>query len=109
MISTFHIALFALACIAFTSFAQEQKRVVTLDELQSKNGKESNEMWLSILGQVYDVSDGKDYYKEGSPYHIFIGRDASASFVTGNFTEAGAQESLLDLDPPVKLTALDDW
>ncbi|GKY92610.1 hypothetical protein MPSEU_000231100 [Mayamaea pseudoterrestris] len=84
-------------------------RVVTLDELQTKNGKDSNEMWLSILGEVYDVSEGKQYYGEGSPYNIFLGRDASASFVTGNFTEAGAKQSLLELDPPVKLTQLDDW
>jgi predicted heme/steroid binding protein len=97
-----------LACMSSPA-AGAAVRVVTQDELKAKNGKDSNEMWLSILGEVYDVSEGKQYYGEGSPYNIFLGRDASASFVTGNFTEAGAKESLLELDPPVKLTQLDDW
>lgn len=105
MVLLSYVILFSCLLFAWSS----AQRVITEDELKSKNGKDSDEMWLSILGQVYDVSSGKDYYGEGSPYHIFIGRDASASFVTGNFTEAGAKQSLLELDPPVKLTQLDDW
>ena len=93
-----------LACLPASAV-----RVVTEEELKTKNGKDSDEMWLSILGEVYDVTDGKKYYGEGSPYNIFLGRDASASFVTGNFTEEGSRQSLLELDPPIKLTQLDDW
>jgi cytochrome b involved in lipid metabolism len=95
------LAFFALVLIVASV------RVVTQDELKTKNGKSDPELWLSILGQVYDVTAGKEYYSEGG-YSIFVGRDASASFVTGNFTEAGAKESLLELDPAI-LTQLDHW
>ena len=98
------VLLLLLACVPAVAV-----RVVTEEELKTKNGKDSDEMWLSILGEVYDVTDGKKFYGEGSPYNIFLGRDASASFVTGNFTEEGSKQSLLELDPPIKLTQLDDW
>ena len=46
------------------------------------------ELWLSILGEVYDVSEGTEYYAPGKSYGAFAGRDASVPFVTGKFVSA---------------------
>lgn len=51
------------------------------------------ELWLSILGKVYDVSRGEEYYAPGSGYHIFAGKDGTVPFITGNFTDEEAKKS----------------
>ena len=40
---------------------------------------------LALLGVVYDVSRGKEYYGPGGGYSFFAGRDASRAYVTGKF------------------------
>ncbi|CAB9506095.1 Neuferricin homolog [Seminavis robusta] len=63
-------------------------RVVTVEELSTKNGEDGGkELWLSLLGKVYDVSNGPQYYAPKSGYHIFAGRDGTIPFITGNFTD----------------------
>ena len=42
---------------------------------------------MSILGVVYDVSKGPEYYAPGNGYSIFAGRDGTVPFVTGKFTD----------------------
>ena len=69
--------------------------------LRSKNGKKDNEdkeVWLSVLGQVYNVTvGGTKYYYEGNGYHVFAAKDSSVSFMTGNFTDEEAAKSTLEL------------
>lgn len=43
----------------------------------------------SILGEVFDVSKGAKHYGKGGAYEGFTGKDASRSFVSGDFTEVG--------------------
>lgn len=50
-------------------------------------------MWLSLLGEVYDVTGGPDYYAPGASYGAFTGRDASVPFCTGKFNSEEAEKS----------------
>eukprot|EP00752_Nemacystus_decipiens_P002723 g2542.t1 len=63
---------------------------------------------LSILGEVFDVSKGKKHYGRGGAYEGFTGKDASRSFVSGDFTEAGLTDDLSGLDPSQCL-GIKDW
>ena len=83
-------------------------RVVTKDELSKKTGVDTDEIWLSIMGEVYDVSSGKQYYGEGSGYSIFAGRDGSVPFITGVFTPEEADKSI-DVLEDKQLHSLDHW
>jgi len=84
-------------------------RIITKDELATKNGKDSDELWLAILGEVYNVTAGAQYYKEGATYHVFVGRDGSAAFVTGNFTPEAAEAAVYTTLEPTQLSSLETW
>lgn len=72
----------------------EKIPLLQIEELQKYNGKVKGEkIYLSILGDVYDVTKGAEYYAEGAGYHGFAGRDAAVPFVTGVFTEEESQKS----------------
>ena len=64
---------------------------------------------MSILGQVYDVSAGPEYYSSGSSYHIFAGRDATVPFITGNFTEEEASKSTEELTAQQLYVMEQEW
>ena len=67
------------------------------------------DIWLSIIGEVYDVTEGRDYYGEGAGgYSVFAGKDASASFSTGDFSDEGAKKDLSELGD-AELSGIDGW
>jgi predicted heme/steroid binding protein len=103
------IFLFASIFLLFTS-AANGVRIVSKEELAGKvAGKDGDsELWLSILGEVYDVSSGAKFYGEGGPYGIFAGRDGSVPFITGTFTPEEALKGLDVLDSN-QLNSLDNW
>lgn len=86
----------------------EGVRVVTKEELATKTTVE-NELWLAIVGEVYNVTAGARYYQENASYHVFAGRDGSAAFVTGNFTPEGAEKGLYESLKPEELSSLETW
>jgi hypothetical protein len=49
------------------------------------------------MGEVYDVSNGRDHYGPGASYSAFAGKEGSVSFVTGVFTEEEMKKSMKDL------------
>lgn len=52
-------------------------KVFTEQELIKFDGKskdESEPIYLVVVGQVYDVSKGRQYYSEGSGYNVFAGK-----------------------------------
>lgn len=83
-------------------------RLVTREELATKTGKDGQEIWLSIMGEVYDVTLGKDHYGPGASYGNFAGRDASVPFCTGKFTPEEAEKST-DVLKSSELPGLADW
>ncbi|XP_006641041.2 neuferricin [Lepisosteus oculatus] len=89
--------------------AQASVRLLNEDELALYNGEPgSRGLYLSILGQVFDVGKGRKHYGPGGAYHFFAGRDASRAFVTGDFTEAGLVDDITGLSP-TEMVVLFDW
>ena len=74
-------------------------RVFTPEQLQVEGSGGSGRLLLAILGEVFDVSAGTDFYAEGKGYNCFVGRDGSRAFVTGEFEGEGLTDSIDGLDP----------
>ncbi|XP_034950260.1 neuferricin [Chelonus insularis] len=79
-----------------TRLNEATEKLFSREELAKFNNIDDG-LYLSILGQVFDVSKGKEYYEKGSTYHAFTGRDASMAFLTGDFTEAGLTDDISSL------------
>lgn len=84
----------------------DRQRLFTAEELSAYDGK--NGLHLAVLGLVYDVEKGSQYYAKGQSYHHFAGRDASRAFVTGDFADSGLRDDVLDLKPE-ELLGLQKW
>ncbi|XP_052866254.1 neuferricin homolog isoform X1 [Anopheles cruzii] len=99
-----HILVVTLACVCISLLTQNYAqfsqyfnyRVKTQicanhlfseSELQRYNGQFNEELYLAILGHVYDVSKGAKHYGPGEAYHMFVGHDASRAFITGEFEQ----------------------
>eukprot|EP00741_Cyanophora_paradoxa_P022509 tig00021464_g21735.t1 len=82
----------------------------TAEELRYYNGEQNKRapLYVSIRGNVFDVSRGWKHYAPGRPYHYFTGRDASRAFVTG-CTEGECLTENLDGLSAEELKAIDDW
>ncbi len=74
-------------------------RVFTPEELHAEGNGDSGKLLLAILGEVYDVSAGTEFYADGQGYNCFVGRDASRAFVTGEFEGEGLTNSVDGLEP----------
>jgi predicted heme/steroid binding protein len=88
-----------------TSLEESDKQVpdptlITLDELKKYDGSDGSPgLYIAVLGQVFDVSKGKDHYGPGGGYSFFAAKDGSRAFVTGEFNEAGLIDDVTGLDP----------
>eukprot|EP00039_Didymoeca_costata_P012649 m.183240 g.183240 ORF g.183240 m.183240 type:complete len:243 (-) comp15540_c0_seq7:365-1093(-) len=61
-------------------------KVFTLETIAPYDGTNTdNPYYLVVLGKVYDVTKGKQYYGTGDTYNVFLAQDATRAFVTGNF------------------------
>jgi hypothetical protein len=97
------LLFFMYSSLTIYAKGENSIRVVKPEELASRNGipniddgdnTTNDEIWLAIMSEVYDVSSGTKFYKEGAGYHIFAGRDANVPFITGIFTEEEAAKSI---------------
>ncbi|BES97460.1 heme Hypothetical protein [Nesidiocoris tenuis] len=84
------------------------EKVFTREELKLYNGIEKKELYLAILGKVYDVSKARNYYGPGESYYGFVGKDGSKAFVTGDFSPGGLTDEVDDL-PLGDLGGLMHW
>jgi len=96
------LALFAGLAALLTSRLRRVTPIInhqlfTKEKLSSFKGDDNSSIYLAIVGHVYDVTKGRDYYGADGGYSGFAGRDGSRAFVTGNFTEAGLVEEIEDL------------
>lgn len=57
------------------------KIVLTAGELAQYDGVQYENLYLSVLGSVFDVSSGAQHYAKGSSYHYFIGKDFSSALI----------------------------
>lgn len=93
-----------------------KSKYVELDAEQLKQydgTDESKPILLAIQGRLYDVTKGRSYYGPGGGYHIFAGRDASRSFVTGCFDVNSEQctknaHDLSDFDA-TQMNTIKEW
>ena len=76
---------------AATTTTTPATRLVTPDELATRNGVDDPSLWLAIVGRVFDVTrgGGARHYARGMPYAGFVGRDGTRAFATGRFDEDG--------------------
>ncbi|KIZ05646.1 hypothetical protein MNEG_2315 [Monoraphidium neglectum] len=72
--------------------------VLSKAQLAQADGSDGRPVYLSILGDVFDVSSKPEFYGKGSGYHHFVGTDGSRAFVTGEF-EGPPRAEVLDLSP----------
>ncbi|XP_053678577.1 neuferricin homolog [Anopheles nili] len=88
---------------------QDVEQIFTDTDLLQYNGKESEYLYLVILGHVYDVTKGLKHYGLGQAYHMFIGHDASRSFVTGEFDKYSDELSDVSSLTDAELQQLLTW
>ncbi|CAK7230453.1 hypothetical protein SCUCBS95973_007579 [Sporothrix curviconia] len=79
----------------------------TLEELAGYDGTDASKpIYLSIDGNVFDVTAGRNYYGPAGSYRYFAGVDASRGFVTGCFADdrtgdlRGVEDMFLPIDNP---------
>ncbi|CAG9831907.1 unnamed protein product [Diabrotica balteata] len=80
----------------------------TKDDLKLYNGVEKPQLYLAVLGKVYDVSRGHKHYGPNQQYNVFVGCDASRSFVTGKFNKEELSDDVVDLSKE-ELRSLNHW
>jgi len=88
-------------------------RVITEFELSEYIGTshegDKTPVWISILGSVYDVTaGGADFYGPERGYNFFAGKDASVTFVTGEFNPKGLLKDLESLSDN-ELKGIAEW
>ncbi|CAD5219063.1 unnamed protein product [Bursaphelenchus xylophilus] len=92
-----------------TKLNTKGKKVYTPDQLALFDGsRESQPVYLAILGRVYDVEKGRKHYSAGGGYHFFAGKDATRAFITGDFTPKGLIDDVTGLSDQELLSLL-DW
>lgn len=64
--------------------------------------------YLSIKGEVLDVSSNPSMYGEGGPYSLFVGHDCSYNLATLSFEEKDLDRPIASLSPG-ELETLDEW
>lgn len=88
--------------------AENTQHLLTAEELATYNGEDGKPLYLSIIGQVYDVTKGARFYGKGETYHVFVGRDNSRSFVSGNLEEADISDNVIPMTQ-AEFRSLNHW
>ncbi|MCJ1312364.1 hypothetical protein MMC25_006038 [Agyrium rufum] len=90
-------------------------RTFTPPALKPYNGTNGQPVYLSVRGNVFDVSSGRHFYGPGGPYENFAGRDASRGLACGSFDDDmltkdlhGPLDDLRGLDDE-QMAAMRDW
>jgi membrane-associated progesterone receptor component len=71
-------------------------RDFTIVQLRDYDGVKNEKIYIAMRGEVYDVSDARDYYGVNSSYHCFAGRDASRAMAKLSFDEEELSNQNLD-------------
>lgn len=80
----------------------------TVESLKQYNGVDKPQLYLALLGKVFDVTKGSQHYGAGKSYNFFIGKDGSRSFITGEFGPNEADDDVIGLKSE-DFKALDQW
>ncbi|XP_048777573.1 neuferricin-like [Ostrea edulis] len=77
--------------------SQFKGRLFTVEELGKYRGNDGGDIYLAVLGQVFDVTKGRKHYGPGGTYHFFTGNAGTRAFVSGDFTKEGLKEDITGL------------
>lgn len=80
----------------------------TLDEVRVHGPSAEGPMVLSLLGIVYDVSAGREFFGPGGPYRIYAGHDATFALATMSMRSTDLDVFDYELDADSR-EALADW
>ncbi|CAI8595128.1 unnamed protein product [Vicia faba] len=82
---------------------------MTETELRLYNGSDkSKPILISVKGQIYDVSEGRNFYGPGGSYTMFAGKECSRALALLSFKPQDINGNLQGLDES-DLTILEDW
>ncbi|KAK2451327.1 putative steroid-binding protein [Trifolium repens] len=82
---------------------------ITEKELRLYNGSDSSKpILISVKGQIYDVSEGRNFYGPGGSYTMFAGKECSRALALLSFKPQDINGNLEGLDES-ELTILEDW
>lgn len=87
---------------------EEKVRIFSKEELATFKGENTNEVYLALVGHVFDVSKGKKHYGRGGGYSFFAGVDGSKAFVTGKFVEEDLTDDISELTTS-EILSLENW
>lgn len=86
------------------------EQLFTEQELAEYDGREGSKgLYLVILGYVYDVQKGVKHYGPGEAYNMFVGHDASRSFISGDFEEYDPEMSDVSSLTDSELKSIVKW
>jgi len=54
----------------------------------AKGAGDDDDLWIAVLGHVFDVKKGSKFYAKGGPYEMLAGRDATKALASGDLTVA---------------------
>jgi membrane-associated progesterone receptor component len=99
----------------YYKYQQEQKEYVefskeynlTTSELSAYDGIKNKRIFVGVKGDIFDVSTSS-FYTPGGSYHIFAGKDASASLAKGDLEGKFLNKPYDDLNEEETQT-LDEW
>ena len=74
-------------------------------EQLEKFGKDSEKILLALNGNVYDVSDGKEFYGKNGPYYMFAGKDATFGLGSMSLTTTKIDRELTESEKKIVM----DW
>ncbi|KIJ68074.1 hypothetical protein HYDPIDRAFT_107705, partial [Hydnomerulius pinastri MD-312] len=82
---------------------------ITLKELEAYDGSDdSKPIYVSIKGDVFDVTRKKDVYGKGGSYNLFAGKDGSRGLGKSSLKPEDAVPDYSTL-PENEMKVLDDW
>jgi membrane-associated progesterone receptor component len=85
-------------------------RNFTAAQLLEFDGKDGSSIYLSLNGQVFDCSDGRDYYGPDGPYGKFAGRECGVAMAKMSFDESYLdQECNTSTLTTNEMKALEGW
>ncbi|KAF7636887.1 Cytochrome b5 heme-binding domain-containing protein [Meloidogyne graminicola] len=61
-----------------------EKRDMTIEQLKRYNGVDDEHICFALLGNIYDVTKGKDFYGPQAAYGVLAGHDATRALGTMN-------------------------
>ncbi|XP_075969840.1 neuferricin [Anticarsia gemmatalis] len=66
---------------------KDKPGVYSVEKLAQFDGVTEKNLYLAVLGIIFDVTEGKKHYEKGAGYHYFVGKDGSRALITGNFED----------------------